>query len=134
MIATAPRATPTPMPVLVPLLRPEEDLDIAALPVELLLLPPAVTVTVAGTVPVLVVDRPVVVVSNGLMLVLEVWEDVRVEADLDILLPVLVVRADVVIVESEIVEEEEGAAVGASPIVVGARVSWMTLNVGLFAP
>ena len=121
MTATAPRATPTPMPILAPLLRPEEDFVTAALPVELLLLPPAVTVTVAGTVPVLVVEIPVLVVSNRPVLVLRegvvVWEDVvRVEADSDVLVPVLVVSADVVMVE------EEGAAVGASPIVVGARV------------
>jgi hypothetical protein len=123
MTATAPRATPTPMPVLAPLLRPEDDFEIVAPPVELelLLAPPAVTVTVAGTVPVLVVDMPVLVVSNRPVLVLRedavVSEDVvRVEADLDVVVPVLVVRADVVIVE------EEGAAMGTSPSVVGARV------------
>jgi hypothetical protein len=109
------------MPILAPLLRPEEDFVTAALLVELLLLPPAVTVTVAGTVPVLVVEIPVLVVSNRPVLVLRegvvVWEDVvRVEADSDVLVPVLVVSADVVMVE------EEGAAVGASPTVVGARV------------
>jgi hypothetical protein len=64
MTATAPRPTPTPMPVFAPLLRPEEDLEIAVPLVELLLAPPAVTVTVARTVPVLVVDMPVLVVSN----------------------------------------------------------------------
>jgi hypothetical protein len=111
------------MPVLAPLLRPEDDSEIVAPPVELelLLAPPAVTVTVAGTVPVLVVEMPVLVVSDRPVLVLSegavLWEDVvRVEANLDVLVPVLVVRADVVIVE------EEGAAVGASPSVVGARV------------
>jgi hypothetical protein len=52
------------MPVFAPLLRPEEDLEIAVPLVELLLAPPAVTVTVARTVPVLVVDMPVLVVSN----------------------------------------------------------------------
>ena len=122
--ATAPRATPPPIPVLAPLLRPEVDLEIAAGLVKLLLLlaPPAVTVTVAGTVTVLVVDMPVLVVSNRPVLVLRegavVGEDVlRVEPDLDVPVPVLVVRADVVIVE------EEGTAVGTSPSVVGARVS-----------
>ena len=58
-----------------------------------------------------------------------VCEDVvRVKVDWDVLVPVLVVSADVVMVDAE------GAAVGASPTVVGARVSWMTLNDGLFAP
>jgi len=71
MIVTAPRATPTPMPVLAPLLRPEDDFEIVAPPVELelLLAPPAVTVTVAGTVPVLVVDMPVLVVSADVVMV-----------------------------------------------------------------
>jgi hypothetical protein len=52
------------MPIFAPLLRPEEDFVTAAPPVELLLAPPAVTVTVARTVPVLVVEIPVLVVSN----------------------------------------------------------------------
>jgi hypothetical protein len=57
------------MPVLAPLLRPE-DLERAA--------PLAVTVTIGGTVlvPVLVVDRPALVVSNRSVLVLR--EDVVV--------------------------------------------------------